>query len=185
MSEKAVEEKLLIERAKHDPEAFGILYERYVDKIYTYIYYKVGNKVDAEDLTAKTFFKALDHIKNYQDRGLPFYAWLHRIAHNLVANWHRDRSRRKVISLDALIPKSSPGPEPLELLEEEERKEALLAAIKRLPPDRQELLYLKFAERLTNQEIAQVMGKTESAIKSLYHRTLVALRKELEDKGAL
>jgi len=182
LNESQLDEKQLIERAKHDPEAFGILYERYVDKIYSYIYYKVGNKDDAEDLTAKTFFKALEHIKNYQDRGLPFYAWLHRIAHNLVANWHRDRSRRKVIPLGILTPRPSEEPEPTEVLEEEERKREMLAAIKRLPQDRQELLYLKFVERLTNREIAQVMGKTESAIKSLYHRTLIALREELRER---
>lgn len=182
MNESRFDEKELIERAKHDPEAFGILYERYVDKIYSYIYYKVGNEEDAEDLTAKTFLRALRHIRNYQDRGVPFYAWLHRIAHNLVANWLRDRSRRKVIPLGILTPRPSDAPEPDEVLEEEERKQAVLTAIRRLPQDRQELLYLKFVERLTNQEIGQIMGKTESAIKSLYHRTLVVLRKELMDE---
>lgn len=182
MNESQLDERELIERAKHDPEAFGILYERYVDKIYSYIYYKVGNEEDAEDLTAKTFLRALRHIGNYQDRGVPFYAWLYRIAHNLVANWLRDRSRRKVIPLGILTPRPSNTPEPDEVLEEEERRKAVLAAIKRLPPDKQELLYLKFVERLTNQEIAQIMGRTESAIKSLYHRTLIALRRELLDE---
>ena len=182
MNESQLDERELIERAKHDPEAFGILYERYVDKIYSYIYYKVGNEEDAEDLTAKTFLRALRHIGNYQDRGVPFYAWLYRIAHNLVANWLRDRSRRKVIPLGILAPRPSNTPEPDEVLEEEESRKAVLAAIKRLPPDKQELLYIKFVERLTNQEIAQIMGRTESAIKSLYHRTLIALRRELLDE---
>ena len=76
----------LIARAKEDPEAFGLLYERYVGNIYNYIYYRTGNHHDAEDLTARTFFRALKHVSRYVDRGAPFSAWLYRIAHNLVAN---------------------------------------------------------------------------------------------------
>jgi RNA polymerase sigma-70 factor (ECF subfamily) len=81
----------LVEAAKTDPEAFGKLYQRYVDKIYSYIYYRTSNREDAEDLTAKTFHRALSHIGRYKHKGRPFSAWLYRIAHNLVANWHRDQ----------------------------------------------------------------------------------------------
>jgi RNA polymerase sigma-70 factor (ECF subfamily) len=173
----------LIERAKADPEAFGVLYERYVDRIYNYIYYRVGNHHDAEDLTARTFFRALDHMDQYEDRGVPFSAWLYRIAHNLVANWHRDRSRRRLISLDGLIRLAEPDHAPEREVERQETYELLRAAIRRLPADRQQLLILKFVERLSNAEIGRVMGKTEGAIKSLYHRTLIALREDLQSRG--
>src|SRR5512139_2143557 len=95
-----------LERAiQGDSEAFGALYERYVGRIYNYIYYRTGNTYEAEDLTERVFFRALRHIGNYDHRGLPFSAWLYRIAHNLVANWHRDNSRRKEVPLDdALFP---------------------------------------------------------------------------------
>ena len=178
------EERKLIERAKRDPEAFGILYERYVDRIYSYIFYKVGNQADAEDLTAKTFLKALKHIENYEYRGVSFYAWLHRIAHNVVANWVRARTRRKTIPVPEIFPfvGSSDEPEPIEVLAEEERRRELLELVRSLPPMHQELLYLKFVERLTNREIGEIMGKSESAIKSLYHRTLVMLRAQLRQK---
>ena len=92
----------LINSAKNDPAAFGQLYEKYVERIYNYIYYRTGNNRDAEDLTARVFFKALKNIGTYRHLGLPFSAWLYRIAHNLVANYHRDRARLKEISIESL-----------------------------------------------------------------------------------
>jgi len=169
----------LIARAKEDPEAFGLLYERYVGSIYNYIYYRTGNHHDAEDLTARTFYRALKHISRYVDRGAPFSAWLYRIAHNVVANWHRDTKRRQIISLDELVMGALKREDPATLTEEYEEQDMLLQAVRRLPPERQQLLILKFVEQMSNAEIARVMGRTEGAIKSLYHRTLVALREDL------
>jgi RNA polymerase sigma-70 factor (ECF subfamily) len=167
-----------IAQAKEDPEAFGLLYERYVDQIYRYVYYRTGNHKDAEDLTAKTFYRALKSLPRYEDRGAPFAAWLYRIAHNAVANWHRNRSRHPMVALDAIAPPSEDRPSPQRLIEAGEEQDFLLEAVRRLNPDRQELLILKFVEGMTNAEIGDVMGRTEGAIKSLYHRTLVALRKD-------
>jgi RNA polymerase sigma-70 factor (ECF subfamily) len=169
----------LIARAKDDPETFGLLYERYVGRIYNYIYYRTGNHQDAEDLTARTFYRALKHMSGYVDRGAPFSAYLYRIAHNVVANWHRDTSRRQIISLDELVMGTLKRDGPASLAEEREEQDLLLQVVHRLPPERQELLILKFVEQMRNAEIAEVMGRTEGAIKSLYHRTLVALREEL------
>jgi RNA polymerase sigma-70 factor (ECF subfamily) len=174
------DEAALVEQAKTDPEAFGLLYERYVDRIYNYVYYRTGNHHDAEDLTAKVFYQAMNHIPRFVQRGAPFSSWLYRIAHNLVANWHRDRSRRKIVSLDRLaVVSSQKGDGPFHQVLQGERRDALLAAIRCLPADRQQLLVLKFVERLPNAEIGRIMGRSEGAIKSLYHRTLVALREEL------
>lgn len=177
----SADDSVLIERAKKDEEAFGQLYERYSQRIYQYIYYRTSSEDDAEDLTAKTFLRAWQHIGNYDNRGVPFSAWLYRIAHNLVANWHRDNSRRKVISLDDLNrwQVNEDGPEATALLAED--RSALLRVVRRLPADRQELLALKFVEHLSNAEIGEVMGRSEGAIKSLYHRTLIALRDDLQE----
>jgi len=177
------EEERLVEKAKRDPAAFGLLYERYVDQIYTYIFYRTGNHHDAEDLTARTFYQALGHIRHYSNRGRPFSAWLYRIAHNLVANWHRDRTRRPTVSLDdpSAAVRHKAGAD--SLAEAQDDAEALRRAISRLAPERQELLVLKFGEGLSNAAIGKVMGRSESAIKSLYHRTLMALRDELEKLG--
>jgi RNA polymerase sigma-70 factor (ECF subfamily) len=169
----------LIAQAKEDAEAFGLLYERYVDQIYNYIYYRTGNHQDAEDLTARTFYRALKHLTRYVDRGAPYSAYLYRIAHNAVANWHRDNSRRQIISIDELVMRTLKRKGPASVTEAREEQALLLQATRRLAPDRQQLLILKFVEQMRNAEIAEVMGRTEGAIKSLYHRTLVALREEV------
>jgi RNA polymerase sigma-70 factor (ECF subfamily) len=179
---ESMDEATLVEQAKTDAAAFGLLYEQYVEKIYNYVYYRTGNQHDAEDLTAKVFYQAMNHIPRYVQRGAPFSSWLYRIAHNLVANWHRDRSRRQVISIDRLATVGRQGEDgPFEHAAQSEQRAALLSAIRRLPADRQTLLILKFVERLPNAEIGQIMGRSEGAIKSLYHRTLVALREDMVD----
>lgn len=177
------DDALLVEWARDDSAAFGILYERYVQKIYNYVYYRTGNHHDAEDLTSRVFFRALGHIEHYTDRGVPFSAWLYRIAHNLVANWHRDRERRKVVPLDDYIASGSGGDEPEDVTESLEEQEQLLLSIQELPEERQQLLILKFVERLSNAEIGEIMDRTEGAVKSLYHRTLLSLRGTLENEA--
>lgn len=174
----------LIARAKEDPEAFSLLYERYVDNIYSYIYYRTGNHHDAEDLVSRTFYRALKHFTRYVDRGAPFSAYLYRIAHNIVANFHRDRSRRQVVPLNEMMLSALRREQPAVAFEEGDAQAALLEVVRRLPQDRQELLILKFVDQLTNAEIAKIMGRTEGAIKSLYHRTLVALRQDMTTETA-
>jgi RNA polymerase sigma-70 factor, ECF subfamily len=180
---KALTDLELVHLAKdkqHGKEAFGELYERYVTKIYNYVYYRTGNHHDAEDLTARVFFRAMSHIDTYTDQGVPFQAWLYRIAHNLVANWHRDRGRRKIIPLDEYVASTLRSEAPDRHAESKEERERLAAAIRTLPEERQQLLMLKFVENLSNAEISEIMNRTEGAIKSLYHRTLLALRDALQ-----
>lgn len=176
------ESEILSLASQGDDEAFGILYEHYVGKIYNYVYYRTGNTRDAEDLTARVFFRALRHISNYTDRGLPFTAWLYRIAHNLVANWHRDNSRKREIPLEDVLLVRPHGEHPESALLQNEEKDNLLEIIRSLPADRQQLLILKFVEHLSNAEIGEIMGRTEGAIKSLYHRTLLALRDSYQEQ---
>lgn len=173
-------ESQLIELAKADPEVFGELYLRNAERIYNYIYYRIGNAADAEDLTAHTFHQALGNIGRYVDQGIPFAAWLYRIAHNLVANFHRARSRWKLTSLEDLELAGKAADDPERSAETHEKQRALWSAIRRQPEERQRLLVLKFADRLSNDEIGRLMGRTESSIKSLYFRTLKSLRADLE-----
>lgn len=174
------DEEILTRASKGDRDAFGMLYERYIDRIYNYVFYRTGNTNDAEDLTARVFQRAMNHIVNYTDRGVPFSAWLYRIAHNLVANWHRDRSRKQEIPLSD-APLVSKGDHPESTLVHTQQQDALLALIRCLPAERQTLLILKFVEHLSNAEIGEIMGRSEGAVKSLYHRTLLALRDEIGD----
>lgn len=186
MTEKLNDEGVLgddvaLDRAtRGDREAFGVLYERYVGRIYNYIFYRTGNPYDAEDLTARVFFRALLRISRYENRGLPMSAWLYRIAHNLVANWHRDRGRRTEIPLEEGAYYTSFQEHPEVALLQTEERDRLMAVIRNLPADRQQLLILKFVEHLSNAEIGVIMSRTEGAVKSLYHRTLLSLRGELQ-----
>ncbi len=181
---KSLDDQTLVELAGEDKAAFGELYERYLTKMYNYVYYRTGNQQDAEDLTAKVFQRAMAHIGAYVDRGLPFQAWLYRIAHNLVANWHRDQSRRKIIALDDYVAHTLQSEAPDSKTEAQEEQKQLMEAVIRLPADRQQLLLLKFIEQLSNAEIGVIMDRTEGAVKSLYHRTLLALREDLQRGSA-
>ena len=139
-----------------------------------------------EDLTARVFQRALSGLNRYTSRGLPFSAWLYRIAHNLVANWHRDQGRRRHLPLDEVSPqdlRGLSGEAPEVQAETDETHAELLRAIRRLPAERQQLLMLKFVEQLSNAEIGAVLNRSEGAVKSLYHRTLLALRDQLGDQS--
>ncbi|MBL7163544.1 MAG: sigma-70 family RNA polymerase sigma factor [Anaerolineales bacterium] len=173
------DDEVVVLASQGDREAFGELYDRYVKRIYNYIYFRTSNPFDAEDLTERVFFRAIRHIEKYENRGLPISAWLYRIAHNLVANWYRDNSRRQEIPLDTFdFTLQYKGEHPEVAVLKTEEKEDLLRVIRQLPEDRQQLLILKFVESMTNAEIGQIMDRTEGAIKSLYHRTLMSLREE-------
>jgi RNA polymerase sigma-70 factor, ECF subfamily len=182
---ETTDDVILARAVQGDTDAFSALYERYVNRIYSYIYYRTGNANDAEDLTARVFHRALGHISNYTDKGVPFSAWLYRIAHNLVANWHRDNSRRQEVALEDNVHLPHRGEHPEISLVQTQETETLMRAIRKLTPERQQLVILKFVERMSNAEIAIIMGRSEGAIKSLYHRTLLALRDELESSRQL
>src|SRR5260221_2034194 len=148
----AVDGSDLVVLAREDQAALGELYARYVKKIYGYVYFRTGNHHDAEDLTARVFHRALVHIETYVERGVPFQAWLYKIAHNLVANWHRDRNRRKVVPLDEFIAAGLRSEAPEDTTEAQEERERLTEAIHKLPEKRQQLLILKLVAKLPNQE---------------------------------
>ena len=167
---------------KGDQDAFGCLYQENIQRIYTYIYYRTGNRSDAEDLTARVFQRALRHIRTYKKTDVPFSAWLYRIAHNLVANFYRDSNRKREVPIEEQE-FYLPQPEHLEtILIKNEQVESLLQVIRRLPSDRQLVIILKFIDDMSNMEIAKILGRSEGAIKSLYHRTLLDLRGLAEDE---
>jgi RNA polymerase sigma-70 factor (ECF subfamily) len=173
-------DEILIERARQSPEAFGLLYERYVSAVYNYVFYRMSNRAEAEDMTARVFYQALTHLDRYVHRGAPFSAWLFRIAHNLVANWHRDRQTRQTFSLDgAVLERASEEAGLADQASSREEVRELRAAFARLAPDRQQLLVLKYVQGMSNAEIGAIMKRSEGAIKALLHRTFLSLRAEL------
>ena len=170
---------VLIQRAKEQIAAFGELYERHADRIFGYVLARVGDPAEAEDVTSRVFLQALTHLPGYTDRGLPFSAWLFRIAHNLVANWHRERERRQQALGEVVRQEIDRAGERLESLTQLDAVVQLRNALQALPMERQRLLALKFVEELPNAEIGRLMGRSEGAIKALLHRTVENLRRVL------
>jgi RNA polymerase sigma-70 factor, ECF subfamily len=173
----------LVERAQAgDRPALEELYLIHFDRIYSYLHVSVGNRHDAEDLTTQTFLKMLESIGKFRWQSAPFSAWLFRIAHNLAMDHFR--AGRRWQPEDEV-----PEPEPDEstsaeagALESIGRK-SMLELIEDLSPEQQQVLTLKFVFNFANAEAATILGKTEGAIKSLQHRALVSLQKQLEGRS--
>ncbi len=174
------DDEILREAIQGDKDAFSLLYQKNVTRIYNYVYYRTGNPFDAEDLTARIFYRAMNSIQRYEQKGIPFSAWLYRIAHNMVANWHRDNSRKKEVPLEDHIDLPYKGELPENALLRNQESENLILLIRALPAERQNLIILKFVEGLSNADIALIMNRSEGAIKSLYHRTLENLRQKID-----
>lgn len=165
-----------------DRDAFSDLYEAHAPRVYRYLLSRTSNPADAEELTSRTFLRALAGLDQYRGRGAGFPAWLMSIAHNLLVNWYRDRGRRPPTeALDAAlqVPTTTPGPE--SSLEQHERIARVRLAISTLAPDRQRLITLKYVDGLSNAEIGRIMARTEGAVKALHHRTLRELQRLLGD----
>jgi RNA polymerase sigma-70 factor (ECF subfamily) len=174
----------LVERAKkYDSDAFGKLYDLYFNKIYAYIFYRVGYVDEAEDLSEQVFLKALEAIRSFDWRGIPFSAWLFRIAHNLVIDRYRRNYKMTNISIDEISPIASEIETPEKLTIDKLSQEKLHVAISHLTKDQQQVIILKFFSNLSNTEIAQFLDKPVGAVKSLQHRALNSLKRIL--KGGL
>jgi len=165
--------------------AFEALYREHLRDVYSYCYYRIGNHHDAEDLTEQTFLQAYRHFERArrESDGRPLRPWLIRIAHNLAANYHRDRSRRPTAALDNVEPVEHPhGTE--RVVEGRERMREVMSGLERLPDDRREALIMRFSLGMSNREIARALGRTDGATKVLIHRAIKQLEEELEPAGA-
>lgn len=173
------EEEGLIERAKQkDVEALSCLYEANFTKIYRYVFVRVADKTEAEDLTQQVFLKVIQSIESYNWKGLPFAAWLFRIAHNQVIDYVRKRQRGPQLTeyISQMDPKDK---NPEDRAEEWLMMDTVKVGLKQLTQLQQEVISLRFAAGLSIIETAKVMGKNEGAIKALQHSALENLRKIL------
>jgi len=165
---------------------FTELYRTHLRDVYSYAYYRIGNHHDAEDLTEQTFLQAYRHFERAQREsdGRPLRPWLIRIAHNLAANYYRDRARRPQTQLeDASVISALHGTE--ELAEGRQELKEVLEGVSKLPEDRREALIMRFALDMDNREIARALGRTEGATKVLLHRAIKQLEQGLsEDSDA-
>src|SRR5205814_8164395 len=159
-------------------EALEELYLLHFDRIYSYLHMSVGNRHDAEDLTTQTFLKMLESIKKFRWRAAPFSAWLFRIAHNLAMD-HFRAARRWQPEEDVPEPPADEATSAEEGALEAIGRRSMLELIEHLSVDQQQVLTLKFVFNFSNAEAATILGKTEGAVKSLQHRALVSLQKQI------
>jgi RNA polymerase sigma-70 factor (ECF subfamily) len=180
-------ERELVLRAGGQMDAFAELYEYYVDGIYGYILRRVGNEKDAEDLTSRTFEKALRAIGDFKWKGASFCSWLVRIAANSIVDHYRREGRAKMVDLEEVLPQLVGDDDPTTGLMREEESQLLLRALQRLPRKYRTVIELKFIDELETQVIADVLDCSRGNLAVRLHRALKALRREIEqlEKGEL
>lgn len=172
------ESRLVARAIQRDADAFGQLYESCLDRIYRYVYYRVNSTSEAEDLTEQVFLKAWEAIDRYEQRGVPFLAWLYRLAHNLVVDHYR--GQRQTVPLDDLRETEELSEDVEASIHAQLDAEEVRQALQRLSPEHQQLITLRFVEGMSHAEVAQIVGKTEGATRVVQYRALQALARALD-----
>lgn len=173
--EQATDERILIEAAKADPRQFADLYEIHFERVYAYVVSRVRDRSEAQDLTSEVFHQALANLGRYEWRGIPFSAWLYRIAANAIV----DRAQR--LAREQTIP---PPDRPEESgLEETEHRARIFRLVKELPEDQRRVVELRFTGEKSIREIARELGRSEGAVKQLQFRGLQNLRDRIGEKN--
>ena len=176
---KEADERLLIEAAQQDPARFADLYEVNFERVYAYAIRRVRDRAEAEDVTAEVFHQALANLKRFEWRGIPFAAWLFRIAANLISDrWQR--SGREIADEEKI---DAAQVSPAEI-EEVERRATLFKLVDTLPAEQKNVVVLRFVEQKSIKEVAREIRKTEGAVKQLQFRALSNLRARLEGADA-
>lgn len=178
------DEARLVKRAKRgEREAIATLYRRYAPAIHRYVGYRVPEHAAVEDLTAEVFLRMVEGLPRYRLNGVPFEAWLYRIAAARVADYYRKRSRHPEEKLSDAEPDNGMSPEGKLQVQEEQAE--LRAALRQLSPEHQDILLLRFVERKSHAEVASLLGKSVTAVKSAQHRALCNLAELLGSDGKM
>jgi RNA polymerase sigma-70 factor (ECF subfamily) len=174
------DEMTLVEKAKVDPEAFSALYERYFQRIYSYVSWRIGSRRDVEDLVSDIFTKALGKLSSFKwQKGATFSSWIFRIAHNAVVDYYRAKGKRRHVDLDDLPEIESGGLSPSEALDQRRLFETLSQMIQELPPRQAEIITMRFFGEMRNKEIAKVLEIEEKTVSSSLFRGLKKLHNVL------
>jgi RNA polymerase sigma-70 factor (ECF subfamily) len=171
------EESLVRRAQKNDQEAFAQLYEEHFNKIYRYLALRIGNEMEAEDMTQQVFLNALQSLSSFRWKGVPFSAWLFRIAHNQAVDHLRRTKKRASVPLDESL--VAGGDSPHSAAERKMDIEQLLAATRRLTEAQREVISLRFSSELSIAQVARIMGRSQGAVKALQHSAIVALRRTM------
>jgi len=177
---KEADERLLIEAAQKDPARFAELYEINFERVYAYVVRRVRDRAETEDVTAEVFHQALANLKRFEWRGIPFAAWLFRIAANLISDrWQR--SGREVPDETGILDSAPASPADIE---DVERRATLFRLVDTLPAEQRRVVVLRFVEQKSIKEVAKEVSKTEGAVKQLQFRALSSLRARMEGADA-
>ena len=170
-------DKLLVESAQQDPRRFADLYAAHFDRVYAIVARRVGSRLDAQDVTSEVFQQALANLGRYEWRGVPFAAWLYRIAANAVTDHHARAARARALESPADLDMPQD-------IEHAEHRASLFRAVRALPPDQRQVIELRFAEGRSVAEIATAMRRSEGAVKQLQFRAIKTLRQRLDHDDA-
>jgi RNA polymerase sigma-70 factor (ECF subfamily) len=174
------QDQKLVQDAQQNPESFALLYDKYFDQIFRYVYRRVSDKDTVEDLVSQTFFDAFAHIKSFEWRGFPFSSWLYKIAHNNVLKWYREQSKVQKVGLDdvaELVDHSADSKAEASL---KEKQLEVQQVIGQLDWEEKEIIRLKFFEEVSNIEIAEIMGLSANHIGVKVYRTLKKVKQLLK-----
>jgi RNA polymerase sigma-70 factor, ECF subfamily len=178
---KEADERLLIEEAQKDPARFAELYENNFERVYAYVVRRVGDRAETEDLTSEVFHHALANLRRFEWRGIPFAAWLFRIAANLISDRWQRANREHVEDEPGQIESAQAKASELE---EVERRAMLFRLVDKLPAEQRRVVVLRFVQEKSIKEVAREIRKTEGAVKQLQFRALSSLRARLEGADA-
>ncbi len=181
-AEAKADDAQLIQRAiSRDPDAFGRLYDMYIDRVYRHLYYRVGTVTDVEDLTQQVFLKAWQAIGRYKKTSSPFLAWLITISHNLVVDFYRTKKGKTYLDVEVVeVVADDSASSPERVAEGHFVQRQLRRAILKLHGEQQQVVLLRFIEGFGHEEIASLLGKREGTIRVIQHRALAKLRRILE-----
>jgi RNA polymerase sigma-70 factor (ECF subfamily) len=171
----------LLEKAlRAEPAALGMLYDQYVERIYAYIYHRVGQADLAEDLTGQVFMRMLEAVRTGRGWRTSFSGWLYRIAHNLVIDHYRRKHRATFVDIDDAAPVQAQIGDPVRSTENQYERDRLRVALAKLTEEQSQVISLRFLEDLSIAEVAKIMERTEGAVKALQYRAVLALRRVMQ-----
>ncbi len=166
------QDQKLVQEAQADPQKFAVLYDKYFDQIYRYVYRRVSDKETVHDLVSQTFYDALAHIKSFEWRGYPFSSWLYKIAHNNVLKWYREQSKAQKVGLDDIGELVDHDADSTGDASRKEKQFEVQRVLDQLDHEEREIIRLKFFEEVSNIEIAEIMGLSANHIGVKVYRTL-------------
>jgi len=182
-TKEATDERQLIERSvEGESSAFGRLYDRYLEKIYRFVFFKVGHREEAEDLTQQVFTSAWENIQGFREQGLPISSWLYKIARNRIIDHYR--TKKTHTPLERIPEEIAHLTEDMEDMDKKILLERIYTSLHTLTDEQQEIIVLRFIEEFSHKEIAAAMDKQEVAVRVLQHRAIKNLKKTLEDQLA-